>query len=124
MSDIKYYADLVFRFLVRKKYLHKIIGYPAFLYLVFELGTPKLSPEVLPDYNQIKNNYGQFPAMILNYFIDKNASGADILTVYILLFIVCFCLYAEIKINAIKSGNNNYFFGLFQNINQTFNGKE
>lgn len=124
MANLKYFANLVFQYLMRKKYLHKTVGYLAFVYLVFELGTPKLSQDVLPNYQQIKQDYGQFSAMILNYVIDKNANGADSLTVIILFIIIIYCLYVELKINSIKSGNRNNFFGLFQNINQTFNGKE
>lgn len=119
---MKHLANLVFQYLMMKKYLHKAVGWVAFAYLVVELGTPKLSQDVLPNYHQIKRDYGQFSAMILNYVIDKNANGADSLTVIVLFFIVFYCLYVEMKINSIKSGNRNYFFGLFQNINQTFNG--
>lgn len=107
---------------MRKKYLHKTVGYLTFTYLVYELGTPKLSQDVLPNYKQIKQDYGQFSAMILNYVIDKNANGADSLTVTVLFLILFYCIYVEKKINSIKSGNRNNFFGLFQNINQTFNG--
>jgi hypothetical protein len=118
---MKYYADLLFQFLMRKKYLYKTVGYSAFFYLVYELGTPMLDKEVLPNYSFIKQRYGQFPAMILNYFIKKNASGADLSTVLILFLIVVICLLIELKINAVKGGNNNIFSGWFQINNQTNN---
>lgn len=115
------YADMLFQIIMRKKYLYKMIGYPAFLYLVYELGTPMLDKEVLPDYSKVKQNYGQFPAILLNYVIKKNASGADLSTVIILFLIVLICLLIELKINAVKGGNNNIFSGWFQINNQTNN---
>lgn len=120
---MKYYVNLLFQYLMRKKYLHKTVGVLAFSYLVFELATPQLPKELIPDYVKFQQDYGEFPAMFLGYFIDKQASGANTITVISLLAILIYCLYVELKIHSVNSGNKNNFFGLFQNINQTFNGQ-
>lgn len=121
---MKYYADLLFQYLTRKKYLHKTVGLLAGSYLFLELITPNLPKEVIPDYIKFKTEYGDIPAIFLGYLVNKHANGPSVIAVIVLSVIVLYCLYVELRIHAVKSGNKNIFFGLFQNINQTFNSKE
>jgi len=107
---------------MKKRYLYRIIGWSAFLYLAVELATPQLPKEALPDYEKFKQEHGEMLTAVLGYFINKHASGSDTTTVVVLTFLVLVCLYVEIKINQVKgNGVKNNFFGLFQNINQTYN---
>lgn len=107
---------------MKKRYLYRLVGWSAFLYLAFELATPQLPDEAIPDYTKFKQEHGDLPTAFLGYIIKKHASGADMVTVFVLGFLVITCLYVEIKINKVNGGGvRNNFFGLFQNINQTYN---
>ena len=123
MEILKKVIDFAIKYLMKKKFLYKTIGLLAFTSLLTELATPSLPESLIPNYNEVMDSYGYLPALALWLFIGKYAGGYDIVAIGIKLFVVVTCLYLELKNNSLQGNQKsikNYFFGLFQNINQKY----
>lgn len=106
--------------LLRKRWLYLIVGTGAFTFLLFELSIPNIPEEAAPDYLKIEENYGSLVKSVAGYIVNRYASGTSLLNVSIALSLIFYCLYLE-KQRFQQKGKTFNFFGLFQNINQTFN---
>jgi len=123
MTILKKFIDFAIKYLMKKKFLYKTIGLLAFTSLLTELATPSLPESLIPDYNEVIDNYGYIPSLALGLFIGKYAGGYDIVAIGIKLFIVVICLYLEFRNNSLQGNQKsikNYFFGLFQKIDQKY----
>tara|TARA_R110000764_G_scaffold221957_1_gene310531 strand:- start:2199 stop:2555 length:357 start_codon:yes stop_codon:yes gene_type:complete len=109
--------------LLRKRWLYLIIGSGAFTFLIFEMSVPKIPLDAKPDYIKVEESYGPIAKTVLGYIVDRFASGTNYINVFIVLFIIFYCLYLE-KQRFNNTGKTFNYFGLFQNINQTFNDNE
>ncbi|MGJ8762294.1 MAG: hypothetical protein ACSHXA_17265 [Polaribacter sp.] len=106
--------------LLRKRWLYLIVGSGAFTFLLFEMSVPNIPLAAKPDYIKIEESYGSIAKTISGYIVDRFASGTNYINVGIVLLIIFYCLYLEKQRFESKGKSFNYF-GLFQNINQTFN---
>lgn len=106
--------------LLRKRWLYLIVGSGAFTFLIFEMSIPKIPKEAAPDYLKIEETYGGIAKTVFGYVLDRFASGTNYLNVAIVLSIIFYCLYLE-KQRFQQKGKTFNYFGIFQNINQTFN---
>ena len=111
------------KWLLRRRWLYLIVGGGAFTFLIFELNVPEMPKEAAPDYLQIQEDYGMLTKMVLGYIVDRFASGTNYVNVAIVLALIIYCLYLE-KQRFSQKGKTFNFFGLFQNINQTFRGDD
>jgi len=109
--------------LLRKRLLYLIVGSGSFTFLIFELSVPNIPKEAVPDYLKIEETYGSVVKTVSGYIVDRYASGTNYINVAIVLAIIFYCLYLE-KARFESKGKTFNFFGLFQNINQTFNGND
>jgi hypothetical protein len=120
---MKYYADLFFQYLMKKRWLHYLIGISASSLLYLELNKPKIPSGASPDYTKIGNEQGEIIKVLTGYIVDMFGGGPNYIAIYVLTLIILFCIYAEIRINmpAEIGGKtiNNRFSGWFQSNNQT-----
>ena len=126
---MKYYVDLFFQYLMKKKWLHYVLGISASTILYLEINKPTISSEASPDYAKIGNEQGEFIKVLTGYIVDIFGGGPNYIAMFVLTSIILFCLYAEIQINIpVKNGKKsikNIFSGWFQTNNQTnYYGKD
>lgn len=120
---MRYYVDLFFQYLMKKRWLHYVIGISASTVLYFEINKPKISTGASPDYAKIGSEKGEFFKVITGYVVDVFGGGPNYFAIVVLTIIILFCIYAEIRINIpIVNGKRsikNIFSGWFQVNTQT-----
>ena len=123
MEILKKVIDFAIKYFTKKKFLYKWAGRFVLLSILTELGSFALPEELRPDYLMIKEVYGWFSSAVLSFFVGKYAGGYDWGSIGVKMLIFLSCLFVEIKINASQGGGKsvvNYFFGLFQKIDQNY----
>lgn len=120
---MKYYADLFFQYLMKKRWLHYLLGITASSILFLEINKPKIPNGASPDYVKIGNENGEFIKVLTGYVVDIFGGGPNNIAIFVLTIIILFCLYAEIRINTPiingKRSIKNIFSGWFQVNTQT-----
>ncbi|NPD47054.1 hypothetical protein [Lentimicrobium sp. S6] len=114
---------IIFRYLLRHRYLHKTIGFLAFGALGAELFIVKLPEELAPNYIELQEKYDYIPTVVIGYIIEKYASGYNPIAISIYLLIILICLWIDYKLHQVtqtKKSIWNIFIGLSQNINQNY----
>ena len=125
---MKQYFDRAFtaglNFFTRRRFFYKSVGLIAFMALLAELTIVKLPEKLLPNYAEIEINHGYLSSLILGWIIEKYASGLNEIAVIIEFVVVLVCLKIDYKINIKKEPSHksiwNFFFGLFQKIDQKY----
>ncbi|MCO6148947.1 hypothetical protein [Flavobacterium sp. NRK1] len=117
------YVDLFFQYLMKKRWLHYVIGLSASSILYLELNKPKIPDEASPDYSKIANEQGETMKLLTGYVVDVFGGGPNYIAILVLTTLILFCIYAEIKINMPEKPKGksikNIFSGWFQVNNQT-----
>lgn len=120
---MRYYTDLLFQYVMKKKWLYYFVGLGAFSLLYIESRTPEIPKEALPDYIKIAKENGEFFKILTGYAVAVFGSGPNYFIISILTIIILYCIYAEIKINMPAKNNGktikNIFSGWFQVNTQT-----
>lgn len=120
---MRYYADLLFQYVMKKKWLYYFVGLGAFSLLYIEARTPEIPKEALPDYIKIAKENGEFFKILTGYSVAVFGSGPNYYIITILTIIILYCIYAEIRINMPSTSGGktilNKFSGWFQINNQT-----
>ena len=127
MEFIKLQITAIIKYLTRRRWLYKIIGWGSFLALLTELTSVDINKYFHLDFTELKAKYGQETTAMFAYVVDKFASGPDKVTVGVLMFIVIACLYIDYRIST-ANGNKktiwNLFFGVVQNVTLNQNDKD
>lgn len=131
MEFIKLQITAIIKYLTRRRWLYKVIGWASFLALLTELISVDINNYFHLDFVKLEAKYGQETTAVIAYVVDKFASGPDKATAGILFFIVVTCLYIDYRISTADS-NKTSIWNLnvgFKNSNTTTiynnkNGKE
>jgi len=119
------YLDYFFQYLLKKRWLHYIIGISASSVLFLEINKPKIPNEANPDYTKITNEQGEIMKVLTGYVVDVFGGGPNYIAISVLTVLILFSIYAEIQVNMpTKSSDKsikNIFSGWFQVNNQTNN---
>lgn len=96
---MRYYVELLFQYVMKKKWLYYFVGLGAFSLLYIESRTPEIAKEALPDYIKIAKENGEIFKILTGYAVAIFGSGPNYYIIFILTIIILYCIYAEIKIN-------------------------